>query len=91
MPESAVVLGDFNMQPDSAEYGIIAEAFDKRGDTLLADIWQLMNPGQEVLTWHPHPERPSGEVSAKPKSVSCIDSTAWLGVKPFTGSPPRNA
>jgi len=65
MPQRAVVLGDFNMQPDSPEYEIIVAT--KTGDTepLLTDIWAQKNPGSSVLTWHPNPGRPGDEQSAR--------------------------
>ncbi len=65
MPESAVVLGDFNMQPDSPEYEIIAMAKVEHNGSLLTDIWEQKNPGSNVLTWHPHPWRPGDEQSAR--------------------------
>ncbi len=65
MPENAVVLGDFNMQPDSPEYEIIAAAKVEHNESLLTDIWAQKNPGASVLTWHPNPGRPGDEQSAR--------------------------
>ena len=65
MPESAVVLGDFNMQPDSPEYEIIATTKTGNKEPLLTDIWAQKNPGSSVLTWHPNPGRPGDEQSAR--------------------------
>ncbi len=65
MPESAVVLGDFNMQPDSPEYEIIATTKNGNREPLLTDIWAQKNPGSSVLTWHPNPGRPGDEQSAR--------------------------
>lgn len=67
MPQSAVVLGDFNMHPDSPEYNIIATAMTEGNEPLLTDIWAQKNPGSRVMTWHPNPGRPEHEHSA------CLD------------------
>jgi len=65
MPRSAVVLGDFNMHPQSPEYAIIANAMSGSGEPLLSDIWARKNPGSQVMTWHPNPGRPGHEHSAR--------------------------
>ena len=65
MPQSAVVLGDFNMHPESPEYAIIASAMTGCNEPLLTDIWAYRNPGSSVLTWHPNPGRPEHERSAR--------------------------
>lgn len=57
MPDNAIVLGDFNMEPDSPEYEIIASAVNESGVPYLTDIWARENPGDSVLTWHPKPGR----------------------------------
>jgi len=65
MPQSAVVLGDFNMHPESPEYAIIASAMAGCNEPLLTDIWAYRNPDSNVLTWHPNPGRPEHEHSAR--------------------------
>ena len=65
MPQNAVVLGDFNMHPESPEYAIIATATAGHKGPLLTDIWAQKNPGSNVLTWHPNPGRPGDEHSAR--------------------------
>ncbi|MDH3631483.1 MAG: endonuclease/exonuclease/phosphatase family protein [Gammaproteobacteria bacterium] len=65
MPKSAVVLGDFNMHPESPEYAIIATAIGEHNGPLLTDIWARKNPGSNVMTWHPNPGRPGDEQSAR--------------------------
>ena len=65
MPEQAVVLGDFNMQPDSPEYEIFATTMNGNNEPLLTDIWSQMNPGSSVLTWHPNPARPGNHQAAR--------------------------
>ncbi|MDH3474079.1 MAG: endonuclease/exonuclease/phosphatase family protein [Rhodospirillales bacterium] len=56
MPRDAVVLGDFNMEPDSPEYAIVTGARDDRGGVLLSDAWAKLNEAQPNgaagLTWH---------------------------------------
>jgi endonuclease/exonuclease/phosphatase family metal-dependent hydrolase len=63
MPPSAVVLGDFNMGPDSPEYRIIANAVNQQGESLLTDIRAQLDPGSQARTWHPNPGRPEHEKS----------------------------
>ena len=58
MPDNAIVLGDFNMEPGSPEYEIIMSTVTDDGVALLTDIWARKNPGRNVLTWHPKPGRP---------------------------------
>lgn len=65
MPENAVVLGDFNMQPHSPEFKIMSTALIEDDLPLLTDIWAKNNPGERVLTWHPNPGRPGNEKSAR--------------------------
>ncbi len=65
MPENAVVLGDFNMGPDSPEFKIMSTALIGDDMPLLTDIWAKNNPGKRVLTWHPNPGRPGNEKSAR--------------------------
>jgi endonuclease/exonuclease/phosphatase family metal-dependent hydrolase len=65
MPQSAVVLGDFNMHPESSEYTIIATATAGHNGPLLTDIWAQKNPGSNVMTWHPNLGRPEDEQSAR--------------------------
>lgn len=57
MPASAVVLGDFNMEPDSAEYHSLCNRTDDTGKHLLSDTWALHNPGREVMSWHSNPSK----------------------------------
>ncbi len=57
MPASAIVLGDFNMEPDSGEYHSLCNRTDDSGKQLLADTWALLNPGREVMSWHSNPSK----------------------------------
>ena len=61
MPEAAIVVGDFNMPPNSPEYCLFVDAKTDSGDSLLTDVWRSHNPGKMVLTWHPNPGRPGDE------------------------------
>lgn len=65
MPESALVLGDFNMQPDSLEYQIITNAMTDRNELLLTDILRELNPGSDTLTWYLNPGLPGNKKSAR--------------------------
>lgn len=71
MPASVVMLGDFNMLPDSPEYASIATAsatataFDEESDPLLTDIHEKFNPGENIQTWHPNSGRSGDEESAR--------------------------
>ena len=53
MPWETILVGDFNMSPESPEYAIVAKA--------MTAIWLAHNPGLKVLTWHPNPSRPGDE------------------------------
>jgi endonuclease/exonuclease/phosphatase family metal-dependent hydrolase len=53
MPAAAIVLGDFNMQPGSAEYRFMCEQDNK----LLTDLWASHNPGRQVMSWHSNPSK----------------------------------
>lgn len=64
MPDEAMLIGDFNMLPDSPEYRCFAEALAVNGDALLCDAWRRHNPGRTALTWHPNPGRPGDEEAA---------------------------
>lgn len=57
MPAAAIVLGDFNMQPDSAEYRLLRDARDATGTTLLIDLWARHNPGKRIMSWHSSPSK----------------------------------
>jgi endonuclease/exonuclease/phosphatase family metal-dependent hydrolase len=57
MPATAIVLGDFNLEPDSSEYQILCGATDDAGTALLTDIWALRNPGRKVMSWHSNPSK----------------------------------
>ncbi len=57
MPASAIVLGDFNMEPDSGEYHSLCNRTDDSGKQLLADTWALHNPGRGVMSWHSNPSK----------------------------------
>jgi endonuclease/exonuclease/phosphatase family metal-dependent hydrolase len=57
MPATAIVLGDFNMQPDSCEYQMLCNAPGASGTALLTDIWALRNPGGQVMSWHSNPSK----------------------------------
>lgn len=65
MPENALVLGDFNMQPNSPEYEIITTISTEHNEPLLTDIWKEKNPDNRVLTWHPNPGRSGNEKSVR--------------------------
>lgn len=84
MPTNALVLGDFNMQPSSQEYEIITTTTDECNEPLLMDIWSKLNPGKDVLTWHPTSGRNAEEKSARldycfvtSELVSCAKSS-WV-------------
>ena len=57
MPAAAIVLGDFNLEPDSPEYQILCGATDDAGTALLTDIWALRNPGRKIMSWHSNPSK----------------------------------
>jgi len=65
MPANAVVLGDFNMLPDSPEYALFANAVAPNKQRLLADIWLAKSPGQTVNTWQPNPGQEGARESAR--------------------------
>ena len=58
MPEAAIALGDFNLEPDSAEYQQLCAATDSTGGPLLTDLWALHNPARQVMSWHSNPGKP---------------------------------
>ena len=64
MPESALLIGDFNTETDSLEYEMLASAKNEDGSPLLTDIWSGLNPGKSGTTWSPNPSRPGDEASA---------------------------
>ena len=64
MPVAAIVLGDFNMEPDSAEYQMLCGASDAGRTVLLTDAWALHNPGREVMSWHSNPSKRGAAESA---------------------------
>lgn len=64
MPASAIVLGDFNMEPGSDEYRLLCEARDLSGNALLIDLWARYNPGRQVMSWHSNPAKPGPVESA---------------------------
>jgi len=57
MPSAAIVLGDFNLEPDSTEYQMLCTATDASGAALLTDTWALHNPGRKVMSWHSNPAK----------------------------------
>ena len=57
MPQSAIVLGDFNMTPGSDEYQLLCEARNSAGRPLLIDLWARYNPAREVMSWHSNPAK----------------------------------
>jgi endonuclease/exonuclease/phosphatase family metal-dependent hydrolase len=57
MPTTAIALGDFNLEPDSAEYRMLCSATGDDGAALLTDAWALHNPGREVMSWHSNPAK----------------------------------
>ena len=64
MPAAAIVLGDFNMRPDSAEYRLLCDATDASGASLLTDLWAHYHPGQYVMSWHSNPSKAGPAESA---------------------------
>jgi endonuclease/exonuclease/phosphatase family metal-dependent hydrolase len=57
MPATAIVLGDFNMQPDSREYQMLCDAKGVSDTALLTDVWALFNPERQVMSWHSNPSK----------------------------------
>jgi endonuclease/exonuclease/phosphatase family metal-dependent hydrolase len=57
MPATAIVLGDFNMKPDSYEYQMLCDTTGASGTALLTDIWAMRNPGRQVMSWHSNPSK----------------------------------
>ncbi|MCG6890875.1 MAG: endonuclease/exonuclease/phosphatase family protein [Gammaproteobacteria bacterium] len=57
MPATAIVLGDFNMQPDSREYQMLCDAKGVSDTALLIDVWALFNPERQVMSWHSNPSK----------------------------------
>jgi endonuclease/exonuclease/phosphatase family metal-dependent hydrolase len=57
MPTTAIVLGDFNLEPDGLEYQILCGATDDTGMALLTDILALRNPGRKIMSWHSNPSK----------------------------------
>lgn len=76
MPASTLVLGDFNMPPDSPEYQLLTSTTGANQEPLLTDIWAQKNPGTNVLTWHPNPGRPGNEASARLDYCFCTAEVA---------------
>jgi len=64
MPASAIVLGDFNLEPDSPEYHILRGATDDTGTALLTDLWVLRNPADQIKSWHSNPSKRGPKESA---------------------------
>ena len=64
MPEGAILIGDFNMAPDSPEYRCFTDARSASGEVLLTDTWLRHNPGRTVFTWHPNPGRADDDEAA---------------------------
>ena len=64
MPAAAIVLGDFNMQPGSAEYRLLCDATDASGATLLTDLWAHYHPGERIMSWHSNPSKAGAAASA---------------------------
>jgi endonuclease/exonuclease/phosphatase family metal-dependent hydrolase len=64
MPATAIVLGDFNLEPDSPEYQILCGATDDTGTALLTDLWALRNPAGQVMSWHSNPSKRGSKESA---------------------------
>lgn len=58
MPESAVMLGDFNMEPGSPEHTILVNALTAQCNRLFIDAWEKMNQHKSVSTWYQNPGRP---------------------------------
>lgn len=57
MPAAAILLGDFNLTPDSAEYRLLCSAAGADGATLLTDLWARHNPAQQGMSWHSNPSK----------------------------------
>lgn len=64
MPAPAILIGDFNMTPDSAEYRLLREASNDDGSALLDDLWARHNPGAICMSWHSNPSTRGPQQSA---------------------------
>lgn len=58
MPENAVILGDFNMEPDSPEHRLLVEENVQDGTSGFVDA--RLHEDREVDTWHPLANRADG-------------------------------
>jgi endonuclease/exonuclease/phosphatase family metal-dependent hydrolase len=57
LTDSVIALGDFNLEPDSAEYAQLCAATAPDGSPLLTDLWARHNPGPPVMSWHSNPSK----------------------------------
>jgi len=64
MPGPAILLGDFNMRPGSAEYHALCGARGDDDGPLLTDLWARHNPEHETMSWHSNPAKPGPAASA---------------------------
>ena len=64
MPETSLVIGDFNTEPNSPEYQMLTGETTDNKQPLLTDIWAKLNPDKSVVTWIPNSDRPGDETSA---------------------------
>jgi len=90
MPVATIVLGDFNMEPDSAEYQMLCAATDDSGDVLLTDVWARHNPKRKVMSWHSNPSKRAGRRNL-PCSTIVSSAMSWRRASATAGStrPPR--
>ena len=55
MPEHAVLLGDFNMEPDSSEYALVTGAARAESEPAFVDAWGAAGNGEDTGFTHVHP------------------------------------
>jgi endonuclease/exonuclease/phosphatase family metal-dependent hydrolase len=84
MPATAIILGDFNMEPDSPEYQLLCRSQDADGAALLTDIWALRNPGRKIMSWHSNPakagpaERALLDYCLVTETLATLASASWI-------------
>ena len=64
MPETAIALGDYNLQPDSEEYRVLCGPTGPHDAALLVDLWARQNPGLNSMSWHSNPSKRGPEECA---------------------------
>jgi endonuclease/exonuclease/phosphatase family metal-dependent hydrolase len=84
MPATAIILGDFNMEPDSPEHQLLCHSQDADGAALLTDIWALRNPGRKIMSWHSNPakagpaERALLDYCLVTETLATLASASWI-------------